>query len=115
MTDSNWTFSQEFYSKFHISRSGPQAFTSRTELKAISFSFWFNPIDLAAQIESAKASPPIPARDVLQAFSVELAKLTKSLVDATGSLPAYDQRQCELVCLLTVSVSEMFILPPFFF
>lgn len=39
-----------------------------------------------------------PSQDDIEALTLELAKLTKSLVDATGSLPAFDQRQCEQVC-----------------
>ena len=33
----------------------------------------------------------------MQELSIELARLVKSLVDATGSIPRYDQRQYEEV------------------
>ena len=45
-----------------------------------------------------KSSSNKPQRDDIEALTLELVKLTKSVVDATGSLPAFDQRQCEQVC-----------------
>ncbi|RDB23844.1 Tubulin-folding cofactor C [Hypsizygus marmoreus] len=67
-----WSFSQTFSSQFQISCS-----------------------DLESRISSAKASPSSISQDVLQTLSIDLAKLTKSLADATGSLPSYGQRQYE--------------------
>jgi hypothetical protein len=57
--------------------------------------------ELESRVELAK-STKITADD-LQILSLDLAKLTKTLVDATGSLPSYDQRQYELVRVLLVS------------
>ncbi|KAJ6463918.1 tubulin binding cofactor C-domain-containing protein [Mycena sanguinolenta] len=71
MSDSAWTFSQSFSTQFQA---------SRTELESR--------VDLA---KSTKVTA-----DVLQILSLDLAKLTKTLSDATGSLPGYDQRQYEL-------------------
>ncbi|KAF8884211.1 tubulin binding cofactor C-domain-containing protein, partial [Gymnopilus junonius] len=36
-----------------------------------------------------------PPQDVIQGLSLSLAKVTKALADATGSLPTYDQKQFE--------------------
>lgn len=55
-------------------------------------------VDLGNRLESAKSATA--SQNDLQTFTVELAKLTKALSDATGSLPSYDQRQCELVNIL---------------
>lgn len=52
-------------------------------------------IELATRIEAAKSSSP--TQDVLQNITVDLAKMTKNLAEATGSLPSYDQRQYENV------------------
>jgi hypothetical protein len=79
MSETNWTFSQNFYADFQASRSSLEA-----------------RIDAAAsKIKSQSNSEPPLGNDELQQCTVELAKLTKSLGDATGSLPGYDQRQCE--------------------
>ncbi|KAJ7028721.1 tubulin binding cofactor C-domain-containing protein, partial [Mycena alexandri] len=71
MSDPAWSFSQTFSAQFQASRT-----------------------ELESRVESAK-STKITA-DALQTLSVDLAKLTKTLADATGSLPSYDQRQYEL-------------------
>lgn len=52
----------------------------------------------ASRFKSQSNSEPPLGNDELQQCTIELAKLTKSLGDATGSLPGYDQRQYELVC-----------------
>ncbi|KAJ6511275.1 tubulin binding cofactor C-domain-containing protein [Mycena vitilis] len=71
MSDPAWSFSQTFSAQF---------LASRTELES--------------RVDLAKSSK-ITA-DALQDLSLDLAKLTKTLADATGSLPSYDQRQYEL-------------------
>lgn len=55
-------------------------------------------LDLETRLAAFKSQPKSTSSDELQALAVELAKLSKTLTDATGSLPSYDQRQCELVC-----------------
>lgn len=55
-----------------------------------------NHLELETKLESARSMPsPTPA--VLQELSVLLAKATKTLADATGSIPTYDQKQHEIV------------------
>ncbi|KAJ7672611.1 tubulin binding cofactor C-domain-containing protein [Mycena polygramma] len=71
MSNPAWSFSQTFSAQF---------LASRTELES--------------RVDLAKSSK-ITA-DALQDLSLDLAKLTKTLADATGSLPSYDQRQYEL-------------------
>ncbi|KAJ7130229.1 tubulin binding cofactor C-domain-containing protein [Mycena epipterygia] len=71
MSDPTWSFSQTFSSQFQASRT-----------------------ELESRVDLAKSSKP--TADSLQILSVDLAKLTKTLADATGSLPSYDQRQYEL-------------------
>jgi hypothetical protein len=61
-------------------------------VKCYSFLKFSHGKDLESLIELAKSDP-----NTLQKVSAELAKLTKSLVDATGSLPAYEQRRFQLV------------------
>ncbi|KAJ7075112.1 tubulin binding cofactor C-domain-containing protein [Mycena belliarum] len=70
MSDSTWSFSQTFASEFQTSRA-----------------------ELESRVDLVKA--PITA-DALNTLSSDLAKLTKTLADATGSVPSYDQRQYEL-------------------
>ncbi|KDR74955.1 hypothetical protein GALMADRAFT_249908 [Galerina marginata CBS 339.88] len=72
MDTANWTFSQSFTPQFQAMRS-----------------------DLESQISTAKstASPP---PEIIQGLSVSLAKATKALADATGSIPSYDQKQYEI-------------------
>ncbi|KAJ6613567.1 tubulin binding cofactor C-domain-containing protein [Mycena sp. CBHHK59/15] len=68
-----WSFSQAFSSQFQ---------TARTELE------W--------RVEATRSTNAAVSGDALQNISVDLARLTKTLADATGSLPSYDQRQYEL-------------------
>ncbi|KAJ7253063.1 tubulin binding cofactor C-domain-containing protein [Mycena haematopus] len=71
MSDPAWSFSQSFSTQFQASRT-----------------------ELESRVDIAK-STKITA-DTLQSLSLDLAKLTKTLSDAIGSLPGYDQRQYEL-------------------
>lgn len=50
---------------------------------------------LESRIEKARAGPS--SQDDLNELSHSLAKLSKDLADASGSLPSYDQKQYELV------------------
>ncbi|KAF5350545.1 hypothetical protein D9756_008724 [Leucocoprinus leucothites] len=69
-----WTFSQSFTSDFRSNR-----------------------LELEKRLESLKASP---TPDAIQALSADIAKLAKTLSDATGSLPSYDQKLYETACQL---------------
>ncbi|KAK7019844.1 tubulin-folding cofactor C [Favolaschia claudopus] len=71
MSNPTWSFSQSFSAQFQASRT-----------------------ELESRVEALKSTQP--TTDALQTLSVELAKLTKTLSDATGSIPSYDQRQYEL-------------------
>ncbi|KIJ93724.1 hypothetical protein K443DRAFT_381023 [Laccaria amethystina LaAM-08-1] len=73
--DSNWPFSRTFTFQFQASR---YALESR----------------IAAASNSSSKSSPSPEH--IQELSISLAKLTKTLAGATGSLPSYDQKQYEL-------------------
>jgi hypothetical protein len=53
-------------------------------------------IDLDTQVNSLKSALE---KDKVDALSLEVQKLSKSLTDATGSLPAHVQRGFELVGL----------------
>ncbi|KAF9450024.1 hypothetical protein P691DRAFT_811265 [Macrolepiota fuliginosa MF-IS2] len=64
-----WTFSQNFTTEFRSARS-----------------------ELEARLDAAKTSA---SPQTLQSLSVDLAKLAKSLTDAAGSLPTYDQKLYE--------------------
>ncbi|KAF9467159.1 tubulin binding cofactor C-domain-containing protein [Collybia nuda] len=68
---STWTFAQEFGNQFKVSCS-----------------------DIESRINFLKSASPVD-QELFGEVNVELAKLTKSLADATGSLPSYDQRQYE--------------------
>ncbi|KAJ7216622.1 tubulin binding cofactor C-domain-containing protein [Mycena pura] len=68
-----WSFSQEFSVQFQASRT-----------------------DLESRVAALRSSTITPAPDAIQSLSQDLAKLTKTLADATGSLPNYAQRQYEL-------------------
>jgi hypothetical protein len=74
------------------------------------FSFWFVSLlilsflilsdslscaDLAAQLDAFKDNPP--SDNDSHELALNIRKLRKSLTDATSSLPAYDQRQCQAV------------------
>ncbi|GLB39863.1 putative tubulin binding cofactor C [Lyophyllum shimeji] len=71
MSDSTWSFSQTFFTQFPGSCR-----------------------ELDARIGKAVSSASV-SEELLEELSAELARLTKSLADATGSLPSYDQRQYE--------------------
>ncbi|TFK75641.1 hypothetical protein BDN72DRAFT_757507 [Pluteus cervinus] len=73
MSDTNWGFSQTFLVDFQSTRS-----------------------DLQTRVDALKLTNATPAQQSLHDLTVDLAKLGKRLSDATGSLPNYDQRQCEL-------------------
>ncbi|KAF9233910.1 tubulin binding cofactor C-domain-containing protein [Melanogaster broomeanus] len=72
MAESKWTFAQKFCTDFNVTAS-----------------------ELATRLDALKSSS-IASSDAVQAIASDLSRLTKSLSDATGSLPSYDQRQCEL-------------------
>ncbi|KAL4076899.1 tubulin binding cofactor C-domain-containing protein [Scleroderma yunnanense] len=72
MAESKWTFAQKFYTDFHAKTA-----------------------ELASHLDALKRSSAA-APDVLQAVAVDVSQLAKSLAEATGSLPSYDQRQCEI-------------------
>ncbi|KIM92337.1 hypothetical protein PILCRDRAFT_83529 [Piloderma croceum F 1598] len=75
MSTPTWTFATSFLTSFQRTAS-----------------------DLEARIHASQSQTQTQTtlQDEVQAFALELAKLTKGLADATGSLPSYDQRQCEL-------------------
>ena len=52
------------------------------------------PIDITSRLEALKADA---SRSSTDALILDVAKLRKELIDATSYLPAYDQRQYELV------------------
>lgn len=83
-----WAFSQNFTSEFRTIRSG-QWFGQNKNL-------WSHLTkersDLERRLNDAKASPTV---ELLQSLSIDIAKLTKTLADATSSLPAYDQKLYE--------------------
>lgn len=61
--------------------------------------FAFSPnssAELVFRLDALKSDSDVPP-PVMQAITSDLSRLSKSLSDATGSLPSYDQRQCELV------------------
>ena len=51
---------------------------------------------MESRIDAAKALD-LPSQEVIHELSALLAKMTKSLADATGSIPSYDQKQFEIV------------------
>jgi hypothetical protein len=71
-SEAKWTFAQKFYVDFNATAS-----------------------ELASRLDALKTGLDIPPATV-QAVTSDLSRLAKSLSDATGSLPSYDQRQCEL-------------------
>ncbi|KNZ81114.1 Tubulin-specific chaperone C [Termitomyces sp. J132] len=82
--EAKWSFSQSFSVRFHSSR-----------------------LDLEARINDAKSNTTI-SEELLQDLSIELARLVKSLADATGSIPRYDQRQYEeQVTALEIALSDV--------
>ena len=63
-----------------------------------SYSFWmiWGWLDLESRVDAVKALDLRP-QELIQELSALLAKITKSLADATGSIPSYDQKQFEIV------------------
>ncbi|KAG8216041.1 tubulin binding cofactor C-domain-containing protein [Butyriboletus roseoflavus] len=70
-SEPKWTFAQKFYVDFNATVS-----------------------ELASRLDALKSGLDVPPV-AMQAVTSDLSRLTKSLSDATGSLPSYDQRQCE--------------------
>ncbi|KIK68349.1 hypothetical protein GYMLUDRAFT_35745 [Collybiopsis luxurians FD-317 M1] len=70
--ESRWAFSQTFLSDFQTSR-----------------------LDLETRLQQATQSGGPIAKPELDNLNLLLAKLSKSLVDATGSITNFDQRNCE--------------------
>ncbi|KAJ3880708.1 tubulin binding cofactor C-domain-containing protein [Lentinula edodes] len=68
---SRWNFSQTFLNDFQSLRS-----------------------DLQTRIQQANQSVSI-SKQTLDGLNLRLAELSKSIVDATGSIPKFDQRNCE--------------------
>ncbi|KAK7060802.1 hypothetical protein VNI00_000535 [Paramarasmius palmivorus] len=66
-----WGFAQKFLAEFQDKRA-----------------------ELETRVTQAKSSG-VSSRDVLDALSTEFAALSKSLIDATGDLPNFDQKNCE--------------------
>jgi hypothetical protein len=54
-------------------------------------------LDLESRVDAAKALVDLPPQELIHELSALLAKMTKSLADATGSIPSYDQKQFEIV------------------
>lgn len=94
MDTASWTFSHSFTPQFQAMRSGlPQTLICFLHV------IWIilGQLDLESRIDAAKALDS-PHQEMIQELSVLLAKITKSLADATGSIPSYDQKQFEWVC-----------------
>ncbi|KAI5994519.1 tubulin binding cofactor C-domain-containing protein [Pisolithus albus] len=71
MSESKWTFAQNFCAEFHVKAA-----------------------EITSRLDDIKRDNPSP--ETVQAVAVDVSRLAKSLADATGSLPSYDQRQCEM-------------------
>ncbi|KAF9224783.1 hypothetical protein BS17DRAFT_779030 [Gyrodon lividus] len=71
MSEPKWTFSQKFCTDFNVTAS-----------------------ELASRLDALNSSSTV-SFDAMQAIASDISSMTKSLSDATGSLPSYDQRQCE--------------------
>ncbi|KAF9011882.1 tubulin binding cofactor C-domain-containing protein [Cyathus striatus] len=71
MAEPLWSFSQAFSTQFQTARS-----------------------ELESRVNAATTTTP--STETLQSLSLELSKLTKSLADAAGSIPNYDQKQYEI-------------------
>ncbi|KAJ7572517.1 tubulin binding cofactor C-domain-containing protein [Mycena floridula] len=68
--DAKWAFAKEFATQFQSSQT-----------------------DLETRLAAAKTNP---SKDLLDELAVDLAKATKELAEATGSLPNHDQRAYEM-------------------
>ena len=94
MDTANWTFSHSFIPQFQAMRSG-----LLQTLIYFSYFFWmmiWGWLDLESRVDAAKALD-LPPQELIHELSALLAKITKSLADATGSIPSYDQKQLEIV------------------
>lgn len=111
-TSRSRSFQYGYYSKldifpfFHPSISG-YAFWSATN-SDLFLVFLLNDIigaelDLESRVDAAKALTDLPPQELIHELSALLAKMTKSLADATGSIPSYDQKQFEIVGILLQS------------
>jgi hypothetical protein len=112
MSTPTWTFATSFLTSFQRTTSGPSIYsTPYSYPHPRTLIIDRNPIDLEARIHASQSQTQTQTilQDEVQAFVLELAKLTKSLADATGSLPSYDQRQCELVCTTTYNPASRYI------
>ncbi|KAF5355400.1 hypothetical protein D9757_012550 [Collybiopsis confluens] len=72
MAESRWSFSQKFIAEFQSSRT-----------------------ELGTRIEDAAAASVVVSKQQLDSLNLQLAILSKSVIDATGSIPNFDQRNCE--------------------
>ncbi|KAH7882951.1 tubulin binding cofactor C-domain-containing protein [Phlebopus sp. FC_14] len=72
MSESKWSFAEKFCRDFHVTTS-----------------------ELQSRLDDLKLKP-VASLDAVQVISAEISSLARSLGDATGSLPSYDQRRCEL-------------------
>jgi len=71
-SEPKWTFGKKFYVDFNETAS-----------------------ELASRIDALQSGRDV-SPTTMQSITSDLSLLTKNLSDATGSLPSYDQRQCEL-------------------
>ncbi|KAG6380165.1 tubulin binding cofactor C-domain-containing protein [Boletus reticuloceps] len=85
-SEAKWTFAHKFYVNFNVTAS-----------------------ELVSRLDALKGGgvdDVAPA--TMQAVTLDLSRLAKKLSDATGSLPSYDQRQCELqLKALEKSIEEL--------
>ncbi|KAI6107772.1 tubulin binding cofactor C-domain-containing protein [Pisolithus croceorrhizus] len=71
MSESKWSFAQNFYAEFQVKAA-----------------------EITSRLDDVKRDNP--SLETVQAVAADVSRLAKSLADATGSLPSYDQRQCEM-------------------
>jgi hypothetical protein len=64
---------------------------------------------LESRVDAVKALD-LPPQELINELSVLLAKMTKSLADATGSIPSYDQKQFEIVGMQYLIKEQAFFL-----
>lgn len=62
-------------------------------------------LDLESRVDAVKALDLRP-QELIQELSALLVKITKSLADATGSIPSYDQKQFEIVGMQYLSKNK---------
>ena len=72
-----------------------------------SYFFWiiWGWLDLESRVDAVKALD-LPSQELIHDLSALLAKMTKSLADATGSIPSYDQKQFEIVGMQYLSKEQ---------